>query len=111
MRVRGYRFLSLLTRLQFFLLYIPRLFSNWRHRQVFWLNSLFDGLPIQTAMNSGEGCQKESFSVHPESASVTAAGPLPIYTGFPILSDGAPVDDISMRFLEKHTSIVNTILT
>jgi hypothetical protein len=52
-------------------------------RQVFWLPRLFSSLPIPLMRKSGQ--QKPNrFPFFFEKEGVTAAGPLPVYTGFPI---------------------------
>lgn len=52
-------------------------------RQVFWLPRLSGSLPISLMRESG--VQKPNrFPFLFEKGGVTAAGPLPVYTGFPI---------------------------
>ena len=52
-------------------------------RQVFWLPRLLSGLPISLRRNSGAPGRAGLLSLR-EKGGVTAAGPLPIHTGFPI---------------------------
>jgi hypothetical protein len=49
-------------------------------RQVFWLSRLCSGLPIIRMNNSGINVLQR----FPKKGGITAAGPLPIFTGFPI---------------------------
>lgn len=50
---------------------------------------LSGGLPIPIKWNSGTQGRKGTLSIHPgKSESVTAAGPLPTHTGFPVIPCG-----------------------
>jgi len=53
-------------------------------RQVFWLPRPFSNLPIPIDRNSGLRGRKGSLFVFNKKSGVTAAGPLPVLTGFPI---------------------------
>jgi hypothetical protein len=57
--------------------------------QVFWLPHPSSGLPIPGHQNSGTN-MLERFPFQTEKGGVTAAGPLPIPTGFPIKPQRAP---------------------
>jgi len=52
-------------------------------RQVFWLPRPFSSLPIPLMLKSGSQ-RLNRFPFHFKKGGVTAAGPLPVFTGFPI---------------------------
>ena len=76
--------------------------SNQRQmaRQVFWLPRPFSNLPIPIGRNSGIVWLEGASSRSDAKSRVTAAGPLPIYTGFPI----------KLVHLSKITNIWNTTI-
>ena len=75
-------------------------------RQVFWLPRPFSNLPITINRNSGYLRLKGSLHAFWRKSGVTAAGPLPIFTGFPI-----KLTHLNGPLIKKMTHCVKVIIS